>query len=224
MRNTRIQAIIQARVKSNRLPRKVLSRINGIPLLEFLIRRIKTCSHLTSIVIATTSAKEDDPIVAIAQRLGVHFYRGNSNDVLARFLGTLEVFPADIVVRITADNPLTDPTLIDQLIQEHIAKSADYTVPLGCPIGTAAEVVSTDSLNKIKNISDIALREHVTLFIVKNPNLFSIHKVRMPYSSNISLTVDTEEDLRFLHKFILTQKDPLKITLKDIWNFEVNRG
>jgi spore coat polysaccharide biosynthesis protein SpsF len=218
--NTNVQAIIQARTESMRLPRKVLAKIDGMSLLELLIRRMKLCYRLTSIVVATTDRKEDDPIVDIARNLGVHFYRGSSNDVLSRFLGSIERFPSDVTVRVTADNPLTDPKLIDQLIKEHLERRAEYTIPLGCPLGTGAEVVNTIVFQKIKDIPDISMREHVTLYIVRHPYLFSIHKVKLPFKSEISVTVDDPRDLSLLRRFISTQKDPLKITIDDILEFE----
>ena len=78
-------AVIQARMGSNRLPGKVLMKINGITVLECLLGQLSYSKHLTNKIIATTTEKNDDQIVDIAKSMGISFFRGNQSDVLDRY-------------------------------------------------------------------------------------------------------------------------------------------
>src|SRR5439155_14264215 len=108
----KIVAIVQARVASSRLPRKVLAEVCGKTILEHVLERVSAAALVTKVVVATTTAHEDDEIVARTQDWGAEAYRGERVNVLSRYYGAASQFEAAIVVRITADNPLCDPHLI----------------------------------------------------------------------------------------------------------------
>ena len=112
MKQGKIVAIIQARMGSTRLPGKVLREVGGKPILEILIKRLRRSRRIDSILVATTEKAEDNGIVDLATKVGVEWYRGSEDDVLKRFIDASRAVNADIVIRVTADNPLTDPELI----------------------------------------------------------------------------------------------------------------
>jgi len=205
MKRDKVVAIIQARMNSTRLPGKVLEEIGDKSILEILINRLKRVKEIDLIVVATTENEKDDKIVEIVRKLGVEWYRGSEDNVLRRFIDTSAAVNADIIVRVTADNPLTDPGLMDKLIEAHLENKVDYTHCVGAPLGVGAEVVNTKVLERIDSITrDAEYREHVTLYIVDHPELFKIHTVKaedfgLKYP-NFRLTVDTEEDLELMRR------------------------
>lgn len=205
MKQDRVIAIIQARMASTRLPGKVLKKIGGKFILEILANRLKRAKRISSIVVATTERKEDDKIVELAKKLSVEWFRGSEDDVLTRFVEASRTVNADIIVRITSDNPLTDPELMDGLIKAHLESEADYTHCIESPLGTSVEVVNRGILERIDPVAkDAEYREHVTLYIREHPKLFKIHTVKAEdFGLNypdFRLTVDTEEDLELMRK------------------------
>jgi len=110
--------IIQCRFNSSRLPGKALYPLAGIPMLVFLIRRLKQADLPGTLVLATTKRRDDDIIAVWGQMEDVPVVRGSDEDVLSRYLKCLALYPSRFVIRITADNPLTDPYLISQVSQE----------------------------------------------------------------------------------------------------------
>jgi spore coat polysaccharide biosynthesis protein SpsF len=112
----RIVAIIQARMASTRLPDKVLLAIGDRPMLAWVYERTRMAQTIDEVVVATTTDASDNAIQAFCQRRGYPVYRGSAFDVLDRYYQAARSYHADIVVRITADCPLIDPGLIDQVV------------------------------------------------------------------------------------------------------------
>ena len=118
--------VIQARTGSTRLPGKVLQDLGGRPLLRFMLDRLADL-HVDQLVVATSTLDRDDAVVEVAFDAGCQVVRGSEADVLERFTDALAVFPADHVVRLTADCPLADPVLIEAVLARHLDRGADYT-------------------------------------------------------------------------------------------------
>ncbi|NBU28167.1 MAG: hypothetical protein EBS42_08145 [Caulobacteraceae bacterium] len=114
-----ILAILQARMSSSRLPGKVLMPLAGAPMIVRQIERLRRARRIDRIVVATSTEPEDDAIERVVRREGIAVHRGPLDDVLARFLGALASWPADHVVRLTADCPFADPDVIDETIALH---------------------------------------------------------------------------------------------------------
>jgi spore coat polysaccharide biosynthesis protein SpsF len=200
-----IGAIIQARTSSTRLPGKVLLELpygSGITVLQQVIRRLNKSEKIDTIVLATTEDKADDVIVDIASREGVSSFRGSKENVLERYYLAAKTFGLDTIVRITSDCPCIDPTIVDLVIREHIRDRADYSSTEGYPRGLDAEVFNFDVLlqthEKVQNDYE---KEHVTPYLYRNPQVFSIHRVVAQENAQIPairLTLDTEEDYALL--------------------------
>src|SRR5688572_8897689 len=124
--------IVQARMTSTRLPGKVLMDLAGRPMLARQIRRLKDCRCADDIVVATTTNATDDPVVALADAEGVRWFRGSEDDVLSRYVGAAREANADMIVRITADCPLIDAELTDQVIEELQSLSTTYDYASNC--------------------------------------------------------------------------------------------
>ncbi len=112
----KIGAIIQARMGSTRLPGKVLKRLGDKSVLEHVYERVAQAKTLDTVIIATTERESDDVIVELAEQRGWPIYRGAEEEVLVRYYQTSKHFDLDAVVRITADCPLIDPMIIDELV------------------------------------------------------------------------------------------------------------
>ena len=108
--------IIQARIGSTRLSKKVVKKIQGITILEHVVNRAKRIKNCNKVILATTKKKEDDALEEIGKKLNISVFRGSEDDVLDRYYQTAIQHEVDVIVRITADCPITDPTLIDDMI------------------------------------------------------------------------------------------------------------
>ena len=117
IKDLKVVAIIQARMKSSRLPEKVMKQISAKPMLQWVIERAQHASLVDEVIVATTTEVDDDPIVAFCESRGVAVFRGSLHDVLDRYYRAASQAKADIVIRITSDCPLMDPTLIDETVE-----------------------------------------------------------------------------------------------------------
>ena len=219
----RVVCISQARMTSTRLPGKVLMEVAGKPLLLHHLGRLRRANQVDSVVLATTTNATDDPVAELAENFGVTVFRGDEHDVLSRFAGAAAMVGADIVVRVTADCPLIDPGLIDQLVDRYMDgreenPPIDY---LGIdtsryPRGFDAEVFARSLLDEAdRSAVDPAEREHVTPFIYRRPERFRLgtplapQKGAWPYR----LCVDEPDDLevvRLLLGALLPQNPALE--------------
>ena len=112
----KIVAIIEARMSSTRLEGKVLKKIDGEEVLKIIIKRLRFSKQINQIIVATTKAKKDDRIARFLKKNKQLYYRGSSSDVMGRIINAAEKFKAEIIVRVTGDNPLTDPNIIDYML------------------------------------------------------------------------------------------------------------
>lgn len=222
MANTPIVAIIQARMGSTRLPGKILKNVLGKPLLGYLIDRLKGSRHVNKIVIATTDQKQDDPIAVYAKNQNVEVFRGSEDDVLDRYAKAAKQSGAGVVVRITSDCPLIDPSVIDRGVQIFLDNDADYvtnTLTRTYPRGMDVEVFSREAL-EIAADKAIAKeeREHVTPYIVRHPDLFKQRNFIYSHdNSSLRWTVDTQEDFMLISKLIeLVYPENPDFTLEDL--------
>jgi spore coat polysaccharide biosynthesis protein SpsF len=198
-------AIVQARMGSTRLPGKVLLDLAGKPMLVRDIERIQRSHKIDDIFIATTKKSEDDKIVSLCRDYGWNFFRGSEYDVLDRYYQAAREYHAKIVVRITSDCPLIEPTIVDQVIGKFTSEepNVDYVsniFPLRTyPRGLDTEVISLSALERCwKEEADPAYREHVTPYIHRHPDRFRISEVNNEHDlSSMRWTVDTPEDMAF---------------------------
>jgi spore coat polysaccharide biosynthesis protein SpsF (cytidylyltransferase family) len=193
-------AVIQARCGSTRFPRKVVAPLQGRPMLGHIIERVSRADLVDSVVVATTDRSIDDEVAALAAAHGAGVTRGSEDDVLSRYVLAAHEHAADVIVRITADCPLTDPIVVNSVISARADEDADYASnvdPPTFPEGYDCEVFTLDCLHRLDRMAIAAyLREHVTAAIREQPALFRIARIACePDLSWIRLTVDVPEDL-----------------------------
>jgi spore coat polysaccharide biosynthesis protein SpsF len=173
-------------------------------MLEQELRRVRRARSLDQIVVATTTNVTDDPIVALCNHLGVASFRGSEHDVLSRYEGAAAAYEADIVVRVTADCPLHDGGVIDEVIRARELAGSDYAsnvLERTFPRGLDVEVLTREALSRCVGLgTSAAAREHVTWFIhSERPDLFSRTSFCGPAdASDLRWTVDTPEDFAFV--------------------------
>ena len=206
-----IIVIIQARMGSTRLPGKVLKEVNGKPLLSYQLERVEKSKLVNKIVIATSDLPRDDAIVSFCETYGIDCFRGSEHNVLSRYYECAKEYGANIIVRLTADCPLSDPEIIDAVIQKFLDDEVSYcanTVPVESatfPDGTDVEVFSMEALTKAFNeVKDIHFREHVTFQFWQTDEYTSSQYVGCKNLSNYRLTVDYPEDYEVV-KFIFDE-------------------
>ena len=198
-------AIIQTRMTSTRLPGKVLMELAGRPMLDQILGRLARASTLDELCVATTTNATDDAVVAVARGAGARVFRGDEHDVLSRFVGAAREARADVVIRITADCPLIDPTVVDRVVSGLDESGADYASNVHArtfPRGLDAEALHVDVLERIGRLATSRpAREHVTWFIRERPELFIRHDVVDPTdNSDLRWTVDEAADLELVRQ------------------------
>ncbi len=199
-----IGCIIQARMCSTRLKGKVLHKINPEEtVLSFLIKQITNCKSLKNVVVATTELEEDDVIVDFLKSYDVEIFRGNSENVLDRFYHCAKKFKFSTIVRLTADNPLIDPFVIDSVIENFSSLKCDYlsnTHPRTFPQGNDVEIFSFKVLEKTwENATKFSEKEHVTPYIYNNSNLFKLENFSNVVDySHLRYTVDYLNDFKLI--------------------------
>ena len=201
----KILAIIQARMGSTRLPGKILKEVNGKPLLLYQLERVKKSKLIDRIVIATTTNKNDDLIVSFCEQYNVDYYRGSEEDVLARYYEASQQFGGEVIVRLTSDCPIIDPSIIDKTIKYYINNLPYYdyvsnTIERTYPRGLDTEVFSKKALENTYLKANLERdREHVTAYMYSNPDNFSIGFITNAQDfGKHRWTVDTFEDFQLI--------------------------
>lgn len=214
-------------MSSTRLPGKVLAEVEGRPMLELMIERVRRVPSLDGIVIATTENDADQPIVDFAERLGVGCWRGSEDDVMRRVLDAATAYDADVIVELTGDCPVIDPAIIETTIAAFQAADVVYAandLEQTWPIGMNVEVFTTAALKDAeRRTSDAEEREHVSPYIYRNPERYPQINVAAPPDETrpgLRLTLDTPEDLIVLCAiFEALGTDPADFSLRDVLVF-----
>jgi len=198
-------AILQARMSSSRFPGKVLSPLFGEPMIFRQIERLARTRRIDRLVVATSTDGSDDTLAEACAARGVAVFRGSLDDVLDRFAGALDLFPeAKTVIRVTADCPLADWTVVDEVIAHLEATGADYASNTPAertyPHGLDVEVMRREALlDAWRDGRDPYEREHVTPYIYRRPETYRLEFVsRTPSLAHLRWTVDYPADLEFV--------------------------
>jgi spore coat polysaccharide biosynthesis protein SpsF len=191
---------ITVRMKAKRLPSKTVAPIEGKPMIEHLIERLKTAKEPEAIVVCTSTNAQDKLLEDVARRCRVKCYRGSEDDVLRRLLEAAWKEQADFLVSATGDNPLTDPHYVDKIIMKFRETDADYITCLDLPLGTFSYGVKVEALHRVVS----SKRETDTEIwgpYFSEPGLFRVARVQVDEDlrrPELRLTVDTPEDLRLI--------------------------
>jgi spore coat polysaccharide biosynthesis protein SpsF len=198
---SRIGIIAQARMSSRRLPGKVLMRIGNNTLLQQLVEGCRQVEGAQGLCVATSEDPSDDPIAQHCLQLQVDCHRGPLEDVAQRFIGAATARGFDALVRISADSPLIDPRLIEDLVRRY-RQSEDCDLATNVlrrtyPSGMSVEVIRTQALVRAHPAMNAAEREHVTPLFYAHPEKYRIVSVeRSQPLTGSKFSIDTPDDFR----------------------------
>ena len=198
-----IGTIVACRLQSERLPRKALVDIAGVPAIERCLLNALTSKHSPKVILATSTNPVDAELEEYTLDKRVYFFRGSENDMISRFIDAADKFDIDIIVRVTGDSPLISYELIDLLIDSHIKAKADFSYFRDAPLGTKPEVINKQALIRLKSLSSPdRYSEYLSLYFKNNPHLFALNEVIPPEiyrHPDYRLNLDWPEDLEVLN-------------------------
>lgn len=173
-----------------------------MPMVQHVLTAAAGASLVDDVVLATTTLAQDDPLAKLAKSVGVPVHRGSETDVLGRFVEAIDGIAASAVVRLTGDNPLLDPGVIDIVVAHFLKHDCDYasnSLERSWPRGLDVEVITREALERSdREASEPDYREHVTLYARRHPERFRLVNVRArPQETwpDLRLTIDTAQDL-----------------------------
>jgi spore coat polysaccharide biosynthesis protein SpsF len=195
--------VLQVRMGSTRLPGKVMADLMGKPLLTRVIERASAIPGVQRVVVATTVAERDRPLLELARQCGAEAFAGSEDDVLDRYYQAACFFKADVICRLTSDCPLLDPAVSARVLRRFEQGDVDYacnTNPPTFPDGLDTEIFSFAALERAWREARLTSeREHVTPHIWKNPIKFRLVNVANDVDlSALRWTVDEPQDLEFV--------------------------
>jgi glutamate-1-semialdehyde 2,1-aminomutase/spore coat polysaccharide biosynthesis protein SpsF len=202
----KVVAVVQARTSSSRFPGKMLASVGNVTLLERMLSQVKGAKTLDEIVVATSNHPSDDELAERISAAGTRVFRGDLEDVLARFKGASDASDADVIVRLTGDCPLHTPDTIDEVVDAFLAADVDYASnrePYTRPDGLDVEVFTRDVLARA---ASHALpgpdREHVTPFLRRDAGVRRLHHIHSTgrAAPDARWTVDDKADLDFVRE------------------------
>ncbi len=207
---TAISIVVQARMSSSRLPKKVLLPILGESLLYRMVERLQQIKHKASIVIATSENSEDDVIEEFCQAKNITCFRGSLNNLLDRHYQVGVLTNADIVIKIPSDCPLIDPRIVDKVLDFYVENEGKYDFvsnlhPATYPDGNDVEIMTFEALKKAWQEATRPLElEHTTPYFWENPDKFRLANVTwetdLDYSMSHRFTIDYYEDYLFIKR------------------------
>ena len=207
-RRQTIIAVIQSRMSSTRFPGKALQPICGKTSIEWIKNRLSFSKEIDAVVLATSDRKEDDILEKHGKAIGLPVFRGSETDLISRHLGAAKRFGADAIVRITADCPFVDPTIVDTLVGAYRRNPTahDYISnvrPATLPKGFDCELLPMTTLVRLnKEVRDCTYRELITVNIWNNPKDFRTRNIAYhpDFSREFRVTFDYPEDHEVLER------------------------
>ena len=202
--------LITARLKSKRLPKKIIKNINKDNIITFLIKRLKFIFKKKRIVLITSNSNQDKILEVISKSQQINIYKGDPLDVLMRMYKAAKKFKFKNFISCTADNPFTDANYAKKLMSFHLRKKNDLTIMNGLPIGTFSYAINTKGLKKVINYKLSKNTETWIGYFVKNKNIkvgyFNTNFNYRSVSKKLRLTVDYTKDLKFIREILKKTK------------------
>jgi len=215
---------IQARYSSSRLPKKLFLPLAGKSVLQHIIERTRLIKKLINYIVVVVPDEEKEVIREhLKDSPDVIVYGGDKENVLKRFYDANKKIQADIIIRLTADNPLVDTLHLRKALLRHIKQQADYTIYKYLPLGCGFEILSKYALERcFKNANKVYQKEHVTPYIRENKQEFKILEL-VPYKfyrrPEYRLTIDEEPDYKLIEIIYKHLYKGKPINLREVLKF-----
>ena len=220
-----VDATIQARTGSSRLPNKVLKPVLGKALLQHQIERIQRASTINRVVLATSDLAQDDPLEDLAHSMGILCFRGSETDVISRVCGALEKFEIDIHAEFQGDNSIPDPAVIDFVVGyflehsekfDYVTNALKTTYPPGLEVSVYPSRILFDANLRASSSEH---REYVGFHINQHPDVYRLKNIEAPAAisrPDLHLEVDTEEDFLLVSHIYEHFASQPNFTIEDI--------
>lgn len=210
-KQNKVVAVVLARFRSSRLKRKMLRQIHGKRVIDLFINRLKKCKKIDEIILATSDVFQDQVFKKISKNHKIKFFSGSEKDVVDRLDKATQMLNSeDIIVRANADNPIFMPTIVDKDIINFKKNNYDIFSPFyknKLPFGYSFVIFKKSCISKIEDLAKKTnYREHVENFCFDNRKKFKVlfsklNKNSQLYCPNLSVTMDTHEDLKKIRKY-----------------------
>ena len=218
-----IAAIIACRLKSTRLPKKAILKINGLSSIELCIKNTLKLNDINHVVLATSDNKEDSELINYTYNDSVIFHQGDPDDVIERYLDIIDKLKIDVFVRITGDMPYVSSEITDYLLNSHFKTGADYSVAKEVAVGTGVEIINSSALRKVKkHFPNAEYSEYMTWYFQNNAEHFNLNFVDLPekWIRTYRLTLDYQEDLDMFIKIEeYFEKNDIEYSIDELYNF-----
>jgi len=195
--------LITGRLKSTRLPKKLLLEIKGKPIISHMIDRLKLAKKVDEIIICSSTSNQDAPLANIAKQNGIKYFFGDPNDVLVRLLGAVDKFNLDYVLNITADCPFVDPCYADKIVDKYIETNADLIRQFDLPHGAFSYGIKVDALREVVKLKNSTDTEVWGRYFV-DTGLFNVLDLDVENEKHkrpgLRMTLDYQEDFEFFQK------------------------
>ncbi len=214
----KIGFVIPARLKSTRLPKKILLKLGDQSALEWSIDRASESMSIDEVVVATTGLNSDSEISKICSKKGIRYFMGSPDDVLKRIRDTAEYFAFDYVINITPDNTLFSIYLIDLMVKAIKENpSGEFFRYKDAMLGTGIYAIKREALDIVCEFKDVLDTEIWGPLI--HEDYYEIVDVAIPkfLDREYRLTMDTEDDYVLISKIY----QDLKITTDNIIDLNV---
>ncbi len=192
--------LITARLKSKRLPKKLLKKVQGETFITQMVKRLKLANDLDEIIIATSTNPEDDPLEEIAKQENIACFRGSEEDVISRLYEAANLYKLDYVINMTADCPLVPFDYIPALIETYKNTNADLVSCYELPAGLFLSGLKIDGMKRLIELKDSENTEYWLYYYLKT-DLFNV--VALPIEENLRrpdyrIVLDYPEDFEML--------------------------
>ena len=205
MINFNTSIVIQARLSSTRLPKKIFKEILEKKIIEYMLDQLEFIKKDIPIIVATTNNKNDDSLEKFLKLNSINYFRGSEQNVLSRYCDAIRKFKISNVIRLTSDCPLIDPNNISELLKIFINENLDYiSTDETYPDGMDVEIIKAKCFLEIENLKLLRYqKEHPTQYIVENSNYYKFKKLSLKNNhKDVRITIDEEEDYMFLEEVI----------------------
>ena len=194
-------------MSSSRLPGKVLKKVNGVPVLMYLVQKVKQSKKINDIIVLTSDHKTDKPIIQLCKEKEIKYLEGPLENVAKRFLLAIEKYKLSNFIRLCGDSPLLDHNILDKGVEIYEKNNFDIVTnifPRSYPKGQSIEIINATAFkkayNEFNNKSDF---EHVTAYFYANPNRFKLFNFKSNIIlNNYRMAVDTEGDFNNFKEII----------------------
>lgn len=220
MTNNNLYCFIQARLTSQRFPHKILSVVKKKTVIEILLKKIKKIKKIDRIIVLIPKNKKNEKLALLLKKLNYDYFKGSEKDVLDRFYNAYKKFKPKNIIRITADCPLLDISLLTKFIKKFSNNKFDYvsnTLVHSYPDGMDIEIFKSSALiDAWENAKSKYEREHVTPYIKNNDKFKKYNFFNKVNQKNIRLTLDWKDDFVLIKKIFEYNHPNIFFGLKEI--------